>query len=383
MPVPTLEQLKQYSVAGRIGAISIDTSVYEQYQFGFESGVLAQLEQFARLDIEHLLLDTVVDEIRSHLKSQAELHRAHLKNALKPLGNSWGIGKEQRDAVMLQLFGEDDIDLHIQQRLKKFLASTNATLLECAEYADLATLVDLFLEAKPPFSKNSAKKFEFPDALTLISLENWAAKIETKVVVVSKDNDWKKYCEHSKALYHVDELANALSIFQGGAENAIQLFLEALKNDSIEDIDSQIEYGISSQADKIDADCEASSNWYFEPELIDISAEITASVKEQLRDYEVVDYENNQLTLQANIEIDLYTQFIVNFKHWDGIDKEYLPMGSATLESTDPTTVSVILTILFENGVVSIDLVELLSHRVTKYFGEIEPDWMDREQYEE
>lgn len=384
MPVVSIEQLKQDAVEGRIGGISIDTSIYEQNQFGLESGVLAQMEQFSRLDIEHLIVDTILDEVENHLRDKAELQKAHLKNSLKPLGNYWGIDKATRDQVMQLLFGDQDANKRIKERLADFSDSSSATLLKCAEHADIATIVSLFLEAKPPFSTKQSKKHEFPDALTLISLENWASQKKTHVVVVSKDNDWKKYCENSRLIYFTDDLSNALSIFQGGAKEASAFFTAALKAGEIEDIDNTVEYAISSQADKIDPDFEANSNWHFEPELIDISASLTDSVKDQIENFEVVDYQNNQLTLKVQITVDLYTQFIVNFQHWDGIDREYLPMGSATLETTDPTDVEVIISVLFENGTVSIENAELLSHRITIDFGEIEPDWMGQDdEYED
>ncbi|MES3020787.1 MAG: PIN domain-containing protein [Pseudomonadota bacterium] len=385
MPIVSLEQLKQDAVAGRISGISIDTSIYEQYQFGLESGVLAQMEQFARLDIAHLMVDTILDEVEHHLKDKAELHKAHLKNSLKPLGNYWGTPKETRDEVMHCLFGDQDTDKRVKARVANFVELSAATILKCAEHADIETLVSFYFEAKAPFSTKQSKKHEFPDALTLISLQNWAAQKKTHVIVISKDGDWKKFCENSKFIYFIDDLPSALSIFQGGAEEAKLLFTAALKADGIEDLNKAIESSINDQADKIDSDFEATSNWYFEPELSEISAALLESVSNQLFDFEVLDYQNNQITLKATITVELSVQYIVNFQHWDGIDREYLPMGSATLDTTEPADVEVIITALFDNGTVSIENVELIPHRIALDFGDIEPDWMgqyDDREYE-
>lgn len=50
----SIEELKQAVVCGRVGAISIDTSFVERYQYGFESGVLAKMSQFRRTNTIHL-----------------------------------------------------------------------------------------------------------------------------------------------------------------------------------------------------------------------------------------------------------------------------------------------------------------------------------------
>ncbi|MFS2079885.1 hypothetical protein ACCD04_09520 [Telluria sp. Tellsp131] len=105
MPVISVNALKEAVIAGKIGGISIDTSVFEQYEFGFETGVLAQMVQFSRLDIDHFVFDTVLHEITNHLVKEADLTKAHLKNALKPLSNSWAFATVQnRTGPMLSIF---------------------------------------------------------------------------------------------------------------------------------------------------------------------------------------------------------------------------------------------------------------------------------------
>jgi hypothetical protein len=349
MPVTSQDELMQAVVGGEIGAISIDTSVFESYKFGFEVGVLAQLSQFARSDIQHLLVDMVRHEIQSHMTAQGKEDKAKVKNAMKPLLNSWGIAIEARDATLNTLFGEGDEVARTDQRLKSFVESSAAVVVESGDFVDLERVIDMYFKSSPPFGAKESKKREFPDALALLSLEGWAKDNQTMVLVVAKDPDWRKFCESSELLFYADDLPTALSAFHAGADTAAKMFFKAVKD-------------------------------YFESELAHVEITEATPIHEQLENLEVVDYENNELLLRANIRCNVEAQFSVSFDQWDGIDKEYLSIGSATLENKEEVELEVLLTVLFQNGTASIEKVELVSMVIGMEFGEIGPDWMHEQE---
>lgn len=376
MPVISVEELKQAVVGGRIGAISIDTSVVERHQYGFESGVLAKMSQFGRANTMHLALDIVLHEVRSHLTKEADLVRSQVKNALKPLGNSWGIEKDARAEALRILFGDQSGDARTEGRLQEFLDDSSATVLTCAEFVGLPELLSRFVETKPPFGNKEAKKHEFPDAIALLSLEGWATKNKTSVIAVSSDGDWKRFCLESDRVYYVDDLAHALSVFQAGADDAAALFKAMLGDGKIEELDTIVLDAIAVQSDKISINFEAAANWYYEAELDHIEVSSETPLADQLKAFDVVEYEDDTLVLQTSLTIDVTAHFIASFQHWDSIDREYCGMGSATVSQTEPLDLDLIITVLFDNGSVTIDSVELLPARTTMDFGEIEPDWM-------
>ncbi len=376
MPVISVEELKQAVVGGRIGAISIDTSVVERHQYGFESGVLAKMSQFSRANTMHLALDIVLHELRSHLTKEADLVRSQVKNALKPLGNSWGIHKGVREEALRILFGDQSCDARTEERLQEFLNDSSATVLTCAEFVGLPEVVMRFVETKPPFGNKEAKKHEFPDAIALLALEGWAIKNGTAAIAVSSDGDWKRFCLESERVYYVDDLAHALSVFQAGADDAAALFKSMLENGKIEDLDVIVLDAIAEQSDKIRIDFEATANWYYEEELDQIEVSSETPLADQLNAFDVVEYEDDTLVLQTSLTIDVTAHFIASFQHWDSIDREYCGMGSATVSQMEALDLDLIITVLFDNGSVTIDSVELLPARTTMDFGEIEPDWM-------
>lgn len=377
MPIISIDDLKRAVVGNRIGAITIDTSVYEKYKFGFEVGHLARMDQFSRMNIEHLIVDMVRHEVLSHLLIMARDDKAHVRNALKPLQNSWGIGIETRTEVMDKLFGILDEAERSEERLKSFEAATGATLIKCVDYAELPRVVDLYFSKEAPFANKEAKKYEFPDALSLLALESWACKHEKLILVVAKDGDWRMFCETSDRLCYVDELPQALSVFHAGAEVALDLLYKAIADGVVEDLVQDIFEGINNQTDKIDIGIEACSQFSFDPELMDIHVSPSdMPIVEQLANLEIIDYRDNILLVQAIINGNVSAQFMVSFQYWDGIDKEYMGMGSSEINGMTAADLTVLLTFRFNDGEILLEHVELIETDMTMDFGEIEPDWM-------
>ncbi|AYR19469.1 PIN domain-containing protein [Alcaligenes faecalis] len=375
MPIISIDELKLAVIKGDVGAISIDTSTVEKYQYGFETGLLAKMSQFSRLDTDHLVLDIILHEMKSHLLGQADLIKTQVQNSLKPLGNSWGIEKERRDEVLKSLFGEQTVNERTEKRLQDFLYNTSATILECADLVDLQQVLSRYTETKPPFGNKEAKKNEFPDAIALLALEGWAAK-NKKVIAVSNDGDWKRFCADSDLIYFVDNLAHALSVFQGDADDAAKLFRAALDAGKLDDLDEYLLDAINSQSDKIRVDFEAAASWYYESELVQVTVSANEPLIEQVKGFEVVEYANNTLVIQTTLTVDVTPQFVVSFDLWDYVDREYVGMGSTTVEATEEMDLNLVITTIFEDGQITIDSAELLPEGIVMDFGEIEPDWM-------
>lgn len=378
MPILSAQDLKQAVVDGVIGAISIDTSIYEQNQYGFETGVLAQMSQFDDGHIKHLVADTVLHEVRAHLSEHSELVKAQIKNALKPVGNSWGIDKTTREDAIAKLFGELSGSEKTEERINAFLESSAAIVLESSSIVKLSDVLDRYFKTRAPFGDRDAKKREFPDAIALLALEGWSQQNGAGVLVVSRDGDWKLFCEDSKVVYFVDSLPQALSALHINSDDAAQRFRTAVEQSQIGDLDAQLLDALNAQADKIEVDFEGHANWHYEDELIGIEVVATElPLSEQLSGFEVLDYSDNELQLQTTLRVGIAAQFSVSFNHWDSSDREYLGIGSTTVEKTEERELNAILTVRFNNGVVALEQVELLPFRTSFDLGEVEPDWMD------
>ncbi|KLN53543.1 hypothetical protein [Variovorax paradoxus] len=105
MPNLGLIELGNAVYREQIKGIVLDTSIFDQYRYGFEFGLLAKLQQFQRSTVAHVVIDVVRHELQRHLVNEAVEHKAHVKNALKPLGDSWGISNQTREIAIAGLFG--------------------------------------------------------------------------------------------------------------------------------------------------------------------------------------------------------------------------------------------------------------------------------------
>jgi hypothetical protein len=256
VPIISAADLKHQVISGNVKAITLDTSTVESFKFGFEVGVLAKMEQFSKTDADHLVLDIVLHEIRTHLTSQAELDYAHVKNALKTLGNSWGVDKAERDNALASIFHNQTAAQATSERLEAFLSGSAAVQISCGDYADIKKILPLYYAGRPPFGAKEAKKREFPDAVALLALEAWAEEKSTKVVAVSSDGDWKSYCANSPNIFLIEELSTALSAFQGDADDAAETFRSLLKAGDVVDLVDTIYDELTTEVDRIDIDFE-------------------------------------------------------------------------------------------------------------------------------
>jgi hypothetical protein len=377
VPVLKPEELQQAAIDGSIGGVCIDTSVFEQYQFGFEVGVLATLSQFNKLNVSHLVPDLIEHEVRSHLIEAAAKDRRAVKNSLKPLTNSWGVSVERRDKLVQELFENKTESDRANERLENFFADSAAENIKTADWAKLGDVVSRFTDGRAPFGAKEAKKHEFPDALVLTALEGWAEKNAKYVLVVSNDGDWSKFAAESDTVICIKELPAALTLFNPDGDKALALFRAAAEAGQIPDLIGTVMGGINSQTDKIDVQIEADSSFLYEEELDEVSVLPPENgIVDLLGSMEVVEYEDKALIVQVTLTCAVDAKFVVDYQVWDGVDKEYMPMGTGTLFGREDADLDVLLTIIFDEGQIILDGIELLESRLVMEFSDIRPDWM-------
>ncbi|MCZ7018809.1 PIN domain-containing protein, partial [Salmonella enterica] len=96
-------------------------------------------------------------------------------------------------------------DQIVFREINDFFLATNAELVFYEE-ASTRKLFELYFGNRPPFHKSNDKKYEFPDAVALLSLEAYAEN--SGILVVSSDKDWITFCNssESKKLYCIPDL---------------------------------------------------------------------------------------------------------------------------------------------------------------------------------
>lgn len=377
----THEDIEDGIAAGEITAITLDTSTFgNPSEMTLEHGLIKRLEQFKTGLIRLMLADVVVQELTGHLGKGAASAAADLTNALKRVGNSWNIPREKRDEARTSLLGAETPAEHAQRRIASFVERTGCQILEVAAHAKVDDLVRRYFSHAAPFADKETKKYEFPDALALLALEGWAQEAKTKMLVVSKDGDWLRFCRDSEHLVIVPQLVDALSLFHKGASVAsCKVLSERLQSGEYAGLERAIEKAIENHVEGMYFMPEAYSGFgfYIEEEFTDVEIK-NFSIGHNLEELTPVDAGDDYLVAEilVSTEIEITSEF--SFSTTDSIDKDQVPMGSTSLTTTETLELTAIVT--FGGDIPhapTIDDVEIEgSNRHDVFFGEIEPNWM-------
>ncbi|MCG0456867.1 PIN domain-containing protein [Enterobacter cloacae complex sp. ECC445] len=382
MPNISIDDLKRLISNREIGAITLDTSIYIHHHYGFEVGILSKLSQFKNTEIKFIVVDMIQHETLSHLIEEAKKNKAETKNSLKVIGNSWGVTPQRRQELMDELFtsNEDEIS---KARFDDFKKKAGAREIKCAELSSLSKVIDLYFNKIAPFAIKKDKKNEFPDALALSALEVWAESNNTKILAVSKDNDWKEFCETSPLLYFIDELSNALTALHSNASVNI---INALKTINIDELNKEIIESIPHQLYNLTVDVEASSSFYYDVE----SSELTMVDDQQqpINDFEkflstlsIIDTEEESFSVQYTVNCNVDIETTLDFNTWDGIDKEFIGMGGGIFNNSEDIDIDIIINFNRDGNDIEIDSIEVISSSITIDLGEVGPDWMNDPDY--
>lgn len=240
--------------------ITIDTQTVMGKGFDFDSGLLAQLKQFKGGPVKVVVSAMVVGEILKHLKDQVRnvseqydsAHRRAIQFGLRE--------REEKQAPKI------DYAAHAQARLDQFLSDIGANVIEPDNIAT-QELVKRYLSQSAPFSR--AKKAEFPDAISLLSLEKWAAANGRKILAVSNDGDWEEFSKGSPQIEVIKTLEDALARLQGDTARAhavVERMLIEAESEVVTSYEDKLEeaiaeaigdYTIEGTGDsRFDAECE-------------------------------------------------------------------------------------------------------------------------------
>lgn len=384
----SIEEIKKEITDGNIKALSLDTSIFDEKQNGFEFGLLKRLRQFNNSETSFVLSDIVLQEIETHIRKSATETRSALKNALKEVGNPWAVSKEIRKNVAQSLLGDETPETISRKRLDAFIEGTGATVIKSEDHVAVGELVGRYFGCKSPFENKDTKKYEFPDALAVMALDSWAKQNGTKILVVSKDGGWVKYCKESTTLVSIDDLGDALGLFQ--RETA--LYICKILSDQIRSGDplgfiEAITDAVNDQDSKFDFETDACSSLDFEADWPEGSFEvlgIQGMDDGQINLLEPLEIGDDFIVAQVKVDIQAEVICDYSFYHHDSIDRDYVSMGSVSASKTVEFEAVVLVTL---RGTMSkfdeIEEVEVVKQRVNVYFGEIEPDWMNESRYDE
>lgn len=183
--------------------IFIDTQVFVQKNFNFnnelferlisasEDGLISiYLTDIVKNEVESKIYEQVFDKIKNSLNKFTK--EAKILRNLSEYRNTFDIG-ENLDQIYIDLINQ----------LNQFLKDAGVEVISVNDVSP-AFIFEMYFKGISPFSKK--KRDEFPDAFSLVALENWFKKLNEEIIVVSDDEDLKNYCEKSNTLIYEPSL---------------------------------------------------------------------------------------------------------------------------------------------------------------------------------
>lgn len=249
----------------RFGAITLDTEVFVRNGYRLEAGLLAQLTQFKNSPIQFILSEVVIGEMFNHVIANTKNAEANFKNAVQKSKEHGLFSCELHDQLSKISSSISQPKDAVETRLTDFIHKTSAEIIPI-KTVDICDVVKRYFNSSPPFEKQEKKKHEFPDAIALLSLEDWAESQQMRILAVSHDRGWKNFAAESKWIVVKDDLASALAELQTQADTALHFmnrFISDLESGKHPDAMDFMEKGLLVEISGEYAEAQASSFFFF------------------------------------------------------------------------------------------------------------------------
>lgn len=380
MPELLETDIKTAITLGEVRLFSIDTNIFDGYKNGLEFGLLKTLHQFKGQGVKFCLSEVVYKELQTHMiKACEESHRAFI-TVLKSAKGSWAIGQTEIDIATNVLFNKQAAHDRTNERLEAFKKATDLTVIPAQGYVDVGSLIESYFSPKPPFEAKTDKKNEFPDAIALMSLEGEAQKRSTKMLVVSNDKGWAKYCALSPHLICVNHLGTALSLLQELPSIIATQLAERFVSNLLPNLKTAIEDELKNYIESSIAFAEAESAYFYDYDTVEASFSGFNHALEP--DFRVVDHDPSDNTYYIELSIDVDIEASCDFTLYLTDDGDDIVVGNTSATSKSTENISIMIVV---EGDIKRDFevhsVEVISGPSSFNFGYISLDHSDYHDY--
>jgi len=372
-----IDEIVQLIKDGTIRAITLDTSAYgDPDRISLEYGLYKRLNQFRNSNIKFIMSEIVEHELFGHMEKVAIDAHDMMRRTLKSIRNSWQITQEHSDKISELTFASETPSEMSRRRLNNFIEATGCQRVKIDDSISNSEIIERYFSFRPPFLNKPEKKNEFPDAFALMSLESWAKSSGVKAIVVSNDGDWVRFCNESANLIIIQDLKEALRVlnYDGSVlSNSISHYFQGERYSVLFDA---VKTKIGKHLDRLPFRVNAQSYLFIEEDLHEYTLN---SMNIRLDEHGnpmfiPIDHENDNITVQATVDIDITVFCDFSLSIYDSIDKEYVAFGSNSVEKNEIMEIDILITF---SGNISdspcIQEIEVFDELYDIYFGEIEP----------
>jgi hypothetical protein len=253
-------------------AITLDTNVFDQNRLNLDGGMLQLLAQFKEAP-QFILSEIVVREIHRHLSEQAKTAKDALGSAIRKSDESGLLDAAAVASLNAIRSATAKPKEAARQRLERFLQNSGCEIIP-ADQADMKRLIRMYFGPSPPFEEGAKKKNEFPDAIALTTLEDWAKKKGKMILAISSDGGWARFAQTSEWIDVEMNLAVALEKFQADAERArtiVGRVLAEMQDGTRADLWEHVEGEVAPQVGDLSPEADGSAGYWFETDLAEFT----------------------------------------------------------------------------------------------------------------
>lgn len=364
----------------RFGAISIDTNIFDKAQLFLDRGILRQMIQFKDTGVKFILPDVVQREVFRHILAEAQSAEQVLRKSLKSMGKHWQVTDGDIEDTISKLLSGDGASETAKQRLDAYIHDTGCNVIPTSQFVNVGRLLDLYFNTEAPFESKEKKKNEFPDALALITLSEWATANKTKILVVSNDGGWKKFCETDENLECTHDLKSALKKFHEDSKFVCALLSKGFSSSSEAEgkLGSLLYDAIEDALSSFNYELDGASDFVFDYEVIEVNMigyELLPSGDASV--FTPIDAGEEHLVMAATANIRASVTGSFTFYVIDSIDKDEINIGSNEFTKEIEVQTDIIIELSGEDILHNheVDYIEISPKNVYADFGYISPDF--------
>jgi hypothetical protein len=362
--------------------LSLDSNIFDANGLNLESGLLHQLTQFKEGSAEFILSEIVIREVLRHLAEQASRATEALGSAIKRSVQN-GLVNDKAHAALSAIYDKAvDPKSAAKERLQRFVNDTGCAKVVPAEEANMKKLIRMYFGSIAPLEDSKNKKYEFPDAIALTTLEDWAKANSKKILAISKDGGWKKFAETSEWIDVQEDLPAALEMFQQHAESArstMAKLLAEMDKGNRTDLWDEIEGRIADEVSDLTPFAEASAGYYYENDFVEMTfARLSfCHLDENEYDFHVVQIGKDKIVSRVGVHIAATASAKFQFSVRDEGDR--IGVGSAHAETEVEFDAGALITLEgdFSSDPPDVHLgaLELVDAIDSVDFGDVHPDY--------
>lgn len=316
-------------------AITIDTQTVYANGRHLDRGLVGQLEQYKDGIVQVVLSEIVVRELRAMLIEKAKATTDALTKAMTEGDKNGQFSADQKASLQKLMDEIATPEEHAKEQLKNFVKATGAHIVS-SEKASGKDILQAYFDIKPPFA-SKGKKAEFPDAFSLFALEAWAKEKQKKILVVSDDPDWKAFAAASPDMTCMPNLADAMSALVqavGTAEIEAKKVLDAIIKSNppniAEDFRRQLSRAVESETPYVEF--ESSTPGEDEGVSLGMDDYEFGDLEEGYPPITIIRVGADGFVMKVPVIVTANASAEIGFSVYDSVDKDYVPMGSTTVE---------------------------------------------------